>query len=115
MKAPAHRTLPALGLTIFTRLTSVIDVAASPFCTDTIAARTGADLDGSGFVASSISPRASHNGAFMAESAHGRKAVFAARTRGNTYTPDPIGRTFLRRPGPLNMAISKSCTCTAEL
>ena len=96
MKTPRQRrNVFALG--ILTVIVGSLPALASPFYDYRIIARTGVDLDGSGFVASSISPRISLNDSgavsFIASTADGRSGVFVAESAGGAFTIRKLAET----------------------
>jgi len=103
MKTPRQRR-SAFALGILTALVGSLPTLATPFYTYSIAARTGVDLDGSGFVASSISPRVSLNDsgavAFIATTAAGRNGVFVAEPAGGGFTIRKLAETSNGKPDP---------------
>jgi hypothetical protein len=101
MKTPRQRR-SAFALGILTAIVGTLPALATPFYTYSIAARTGVDLDGSGFVASSISPRVSLNDsgtvAFIATTADGRSGVFVAEPAGGGFTIRKLAETANGNP-----------------
>lgn len=96
MKIPRQRrSVFALG--ILTAIVGSLPALGSPFYDYRIIARTGVDLDGSGFVASSISPLVSLNEsgavAFIASAANGRNGVFVAEPAGGGFTIRKLAET----------------------